>query len=164
MADSNEITALIKQAQQGNSQSFGSLVLNYEKFIYNTAFRMLSNAEDARDIAQEALIKAYKNIDKFDFNSSFSTWLYRITVNTCIDELRKRKGKETYSTDSQDEETGLYDRIEECHYEKAYDIEEIKELIEKSGMEFVAAFDAFTFNEPNEKSERICIVAMEKGK
>ena len=63
-----------------------------------------------------------------------------------------------------DEETGLYDRIEECHYEKAYDIEEIKELINKSGMDFVAAFDAFTFNEPNEKSERICIVAMEKGK
>ena len=107
MADSNEITLLIKEAQKGNTESFGKLVMSYEKFIYNTAFRMFSNQEDAKDIAQEALIKAYKNIDKFDFNSSFSTWLYRITVNTCIDELRRRKGKETYSTDSDDEETGL---------------------------------------------------------
>jgi len=107
MADSNEMLELIKKAQQGDSNAFGELIAAYEKFVFNVACRMFGNAQDAEDIAQEALIKAYKNIDKFDFNSSFSTWLYRITTNTCIDEMRKRKGKETYSIDNEDEETGL---------------------------------------------------------
>ena len=74
---------------------------------------MFSNSEDASDIAQEALIKAYKNIDKFDFNSSFSTWLYRITVNACIDEMRRRKGRESISIDAEDEESGLAVQIED---------------------------------------------------
>jgi SAM-dependent methyltransferase len=63
-----------------------------------------------------------------------------------------------------DEESGLYERIEECHYEKAYSVDEIKDVINESGMEFVAAFDAFTFDEVKPESERIYIVARENGK
>ena len=107
MADSSEMIMLIKKAQKGDSNAFGELIMAYEKFVFNVACKMFSNPEDAEDIAQDVLIKAYKNIDKFDFNSSFSTWLYRITTNTCIDEMRKRKGKETYSIDEEDEESGL---------------------------------------------------------
>lgn len=113
MADSSEMIMLIKKAQQGDSNAFGELIMAYEKFVFNVACKMFSNQEDAADIAQEALIKAYKNIDKFDFNSSFSTWLYRITTNTCIDEMRKRKGKETYSIDEEDEESGLSIQIKD---------------------------------------------------
>ena len=113
MADSSEITLLIQKAQKGDTNAFGTLVASYEKFIFNVACKMFSNSEDASDIAQEALIKAYKNIDKFDFNSSFSTWLYRITVNACIDEMRRRKGKESFSIDAEDEEGGLAVQIED---------------------------------------------------
>lgn len=113
MADSSEITLLIQKAQKGDTNAFGTLVASYEKFIFNVACKMFSNSEDASDIAQEALIKAYKNIDKFDFNSSFSTWLYRITVNACIDEMRKRKGRESISIDAEDEESGLAVQIED---------------------------------------------------
>ena len=113
MADSSEITLLIQKAQKGDTNAFGTLVASYEKFIFNVACKMFSNSEDASDIAQEALIKAYKNIDKFDFNSSFSTWLYRITVNACIDEMRRRKGRESISIDAEDEESGLAVQIED---------------------------------------------------
>ena len=113
MADSSEITLLIQKAQKGDTNAFGTLVASYEKFIFNVACKMFSNSEDASDIAQEALIKAYKNIDKFDFNSSFSTWLYRITVNACIDEMRRRKGRESISIDAEDEESGLALQIED---------------------------------------------------
>ena len=113
MADSSEITILIQKAQKGDTNAFGTLVASYEKFIFNVACKMFSNSEDASDIAQEALIKAYKNIDKFDFNSSFSTWLYRITVNACIDEMRRRKGRESISIDAEDEESGLAVQIED---------------------------------------------------
>lgn len=113
MADSSEITLLIQKAQKGDTNAFGTLVASYEKFIFNVACKMFSNSEDVSDIAQEALIKAYKNIDKFDFNSSFSTWLYRITVNACIDEMRRRKGKESFSIDAEDEESGLAVQIED---------------------------------------------------
>ena len=113
MADSSEITILIQKAQKGDTNAFGTLVASYEKFIFNVACKMFSNSEDASDIAQEALIKAYKNIDKFDFNSSFSTWLYRITVNACIDEMRRRKGRESFSIDAEDEESGLAVQIED---------------------------------------------------
>lgn len=63
-----------------------------------------------------------------------------------------------------DEETGLYRRFEEEHYEKGYSIQTIKALIEKAGMDFVAVFDEMTFSLPNENSERIYFVAREKGK
>ncbi len=64
----------------------------------------------------------------------------------------------------EDKESGLYERIEEFHYEKAYDIETIKRLMKKSGLNFVTVYDAFTFEAPSEKSERIYIVAQENGK
>lgn len=95
---------LIKSALKGDMASFEELILSYEKKVYNVALRILKNPEDAKDISQEVFIKIYKNLDKFDGKSSFSTWVYRITTNACIDELRKKKGKETFSMDSEIEE------------------------------------------------------------
>ena len=94
---------LIKSALKGDMQSFEELMYQYEKKVYNVALRVFKNPEDAKDISQDVFIKIYKNLDKFDNKSSFSTWIYRITTNTCIDELRKRKGKETVSIDNDNE-------------------------------------------------------------
>lgn len=92
---------LVKRAKAGDMQAFEDLVLQYEKMVYNVAFRMMNHTEDAYDISQEVFIKAFRNMKNFDERSTFSTWIYRITTNACIDEMRKRKGKETQSMDKE---------------------------------------------------------------
>ncbi len=91
---------LIEQSIKGNVESFESLIRQYNRYVYNIAYRMMGNEEDAKDMSQEALIKAYKAISNFKMESSFSTWLYRIVINTCKDELRKRK-EQVYSLDDE---------------------------------------------------------------
>ena len=85
------VELLVKQAQKGDSTALEELLLAYEKRVYNTAFRYMGNEADAYDMAQEALIKIYKRIKAFKGDSSFSSWVYRITVNTCLDGLRKNR-------------------------------------------------------------------------
>ena len=89
---------LIEKSINGDMKSFELLIDRYMQYAYNIAYRMMGNEEDAKDMSQEAMIKAYRNIKKFERKSQFSTWLYRIVMNTCKDELRKRK-EETLSTD-----------------------------------------------------------------
>ena len=88
---------LVKLSKNGDMEAFESLVRENETKIYNICLRMLGNEEDALDASQETFIKAYNNIFKFDERSKFSTWLYRIGVNTCLDMLRKQKSKKTVS-------------------------------------------------------------------
>lgn len=90
---------LIEKSQQGDIESFELLIKEYQKLAFNIAYRMLGNTEDAADATQDAMIKVYKSINSFKGNSSFSTWLYRIVTNTCLDELRKRKKDKTLSYD-----------------------------------------------------------------
>ncbi|WP_304509481.1 RNA polymerase sigma factor [Anaerotignum sp.] len=92
---------LISRAKQGDMAAFEELIQQHEKIVYNVALRMMNHSEDAKDISQEVFIKAYKNITGFDERSTFSTWIYRITVNTCIDEMRKRKGKQKLFLDNE---------------------------------------------------------------
>lgn len=84
---------LIIQSKSGDIQSFETLIKGYQKMAYNVAYRIMGNEEDAKDMTQEALIKVYKNLKGFRMDSSFSTWMYRIVMNTCKDELRKKKMK-----------------------------------------------------------------------
>ena len=88
---------LVKLAKKGKMDAFESLVRLNETKIYNICLRMLGNKDDALDASQETFIKAYKNITKFDERSKFSTWLYRIAVNTSLDMLRKRSAEKTVS-------------------------------------------------------------------
>jgi RNA polymerase sigma-70 factor (ECF subfamily) len=90
---------LIKQSRQGDVHSFEMLISKYQLYAFNIAYRMLGNEEDAKDATQETLIKVFKGLDKFKENSEFSTWLYAITVNTCRDQLRKRKKYQEVSVD-----------------------------------------------------------------
>ncbi len=82
---------LIERCQSGDVGSFEQLIGTHQQYVYNIAFRMMGNEEDAKDAAQEALIKVFKNIGSYRHDSKFSTWLYRIVMNTCKDLLRKRK-------------------------------------------------------------------------
>lgn len=91
MTDSEKIW--LKQSKSGDLASFERLIEKYQHVAYNIAYRMVGNEEDAKDITQEAFIKVFKSITSFREDSSFSTWLYRIVMNTCKDELRKKKLK-----------------------------------------------------------------------
>jgi RNA polymerase sigma-70 factor (ECF subfamily) len=82
---------LIKRAQKGDADAFSQLAENYQRNIYNLAFRFLGNPHDAADAAQEAFIKAYSFLKGFRNEAAFSTWLYRIAVNVCLDFLREKK-------------------------------------------------------------------------
>ena len=81
---------LIKEAQKGNTLSFGELVRYYERFVFNTALSFMANYDDAFDVAQDSFIKAWQKIATFKGDAAFSTWLYRITANTAKDTLADR--------------------------------------------------------------------------
>ncbi len=81
---------LIKKIKEGDVDAFEELITAYQQRIYNTAYRLLGNTYDASDMAQEAIIKIYRALPGFRGDSSFSTWIYRITVNVCRDELTRK--------------------------------------------------------------------------
>jgi RNA polymerase sigma-70 factor, ECF subfamily len=81
---------LVRRARAGDQRAFGLLVERYQKKVYAVALGMVKDAEDAMDVSQEAFVKVHRYLDRFKGDSSFYTWLYRITTNTCIDVLRRR--------------------------------------------------------------------------
>lgn len=86
----NEYT-LIRAAQQGDQDAFAELVRTYDSSVLRMALNLLHSEEDARDVYQEAFLRVYRNLSKFRFDCSFSTWLYRIVSNLCLDQIRRRK-------------------------------------------------------------------------
>ena len=90
---------LISRAAKGDAAAFNELLGLHEKKMYAVCLRMCGNHEDAQDCLQEAMLRVYRAISGFKGQSSFSTWLYRVTMNTCLDELRRRKNKQTTSLD-----------------------------------------------------------------
>ncbi|MCH5185171.1 MAG: sigma-70 family RNA polymerase sigma factor [Oscillospiraceae bacterium] len=102
---------LVELCKKGDRSAFNELVLKYQSKVVNIAYGMLSVREDAEDAAQDVFIKVYKNIASFKGDSAFSTWIYRITANTCNDILRKRMNKKTISIHSSDEDGDSSDMI-----------------------------------------------------
>ena len=90
--------AFQEPAQPRTEEAFGRIVERHSDLVYNVAFRMLHNAEDAMDAAQEAFISAYRSLDRFR-GGSFRAWLFRIAANACYDELRRRKARPATSLD-----------------------------------------------------------------
>lgn len=85
------VRKLINEVKQGDTESFGELVELYKDKVYQVAYRMVGHPQEAQDVAQEAFLRAYTNLDKFDMDRKFSTWLFRIATNVAIDRLRKKK-------------------------------------------------------------------------
>ncbi len=103
---------LLTKARQGSAQAFEELSEEHYTKVYNICHRMLNNPEDAVEQAQEAFIKAFRYIKDFKGNCSFSTWLYRIATNTCLDFIRKNKNKHNVSLEQETyEDITIKDRL-----------------------------------------------------
>lgn len=90
---------LVERAKRGDAEAFEQLASQYYRKVYNIAYRVIGNPEDASDVAQEAFERAYLSLPEFRGDSSFQTWLLRITNNACLDELRRRKRRKVTSLD-----------------------------------------------------------------
>jgi RNA polymerase sigma-70 factor, ECF subfamily len=91
---------LIRRAQAGDMGAFSELVLRHDRAVLALAARYVSNAEDAKDIFQEVLIKVYRGLPGFQFRSEFSTWVHRITVNVCLSYRARSRARRHISLDA----------------------------------------------------------------
>ncbi len=83
--------SLIEECRQGNSRAQFRLYDQYSKAMYNLAYRILNNREDAEDILQETFVECFRNLRSFRFESTFGAWLKKILINRCLNHLRKKK-------------------------------------------------------------------------
>jgi len=116
---------LISRCKEGDDEAFSLLIERYQQKVYNTAFRMMGNYHDASDCTQEVFLRIFRSIRSFRGESSFSTWVYHITVNVCKDELRSRSRHIDESIDEM-----LQTSDGERHKEIAADCPEPSEIYE----------------------------------
>ena len=97
---------IIEKVRAGDTNAFGLLVEKYQTKVYNLALRMCGNEDDAFDLAQDAFVRAWRGLDSFQFEAAFSTWLFRLTSNLCLDFLRakKRRAAVSLTMSGEDEE------------------------------------------------------------
>ncbi len=97
---------LIEQVRAGHTEAYGDLVRQYQDRVFNTCWRISGNLEDARDLTQEAFLKAFEQFDKFRGHSSLYTWIYRIAVNLCLSQRRRSRGSRKTVSLEQFQEAG----------------------------------------------------------
>ncbi|WP_077212538.1 RNA polymerase sigma factor [Bacillus dakarensis] len=83
----------IEEVLSGNKQAYAQIINKYKNPLYATILRMTGNQQDAVDLVQESFIKIYRQLEKFDGKGSFSSWMYRVAINHCMDEFRKKRFK-----------------------------------------------------------------------
>jgi len=95
MSSNNQMTTndehIINQINEGDTKAFAILVERYKDLVFTLTIRMLKNREEAEEVSQDTFIKVYKSLAKFKDESKFSTWIYRVAYNTCLDRLKKNK-------------------------------------------------------------------------
>lgn len=91
---------IIQRVRGGDTHAFRYLVEKYQEVSLALAYSVVKDTALAEDVLQEAFVKVYQKLDQFRFESQFSTWLYRIVINTCYNELKKRKVKVTLSDET----------------------------------------------------------------
>ncbi len=128
MPDPAEV-AIIQRCQKGDEAAFRELMERYQRRTYWIAHNMLNSYERAQDIAQEAFIRVFRNIAKFDTKKNFYTWLYQIVVNLCIDQMRKLSHQRTVDFDGIG---GIEDDDELKTPEGATGREELRGRVQKS--------------------------------
>jgi RNA polymerase sigma-70 factor (ECF subfamily) len=107
---SAEDATLVREAQQGEMGAFEELVGRHRDKIYARAYSMMRSEDDAIDLSQEAWVKGWQRLAQFHGESSFATWMTRIVINLCLDQLRKQKRHREESIEEMDEETGGVER------------------------------------------------------
>jgi len=134
---------LVKRVQAGNSEAFEELVRRYEHKVYNITYRLMGNEQDASEALQDAFLRAYRFIGKFQFKSSFFTWLYRIATNVSLSKLRKREKVDIVSIDQPVNEAGdLSFEIPDVKYgpEKLMKQRELRAALQKAVDELAADY------------------------
>ena len=172
---------LVEKAKNGDSSAFEKLYDLYATKVYNTALRMTRNAEDALDLSQEIFIRVYKSLPFFKGDSSFSTWLYSIASNACIDFTRKETKKKHDSVDealqlpdvktpeSELEKRQLREDIANAISSLPPNLREVIVLREINGLSYAEIADALDIEEGTVKSrisrarEKLCILLSEYG-
>lgn len=99
LVDDSADNAAIERCLQGDQDAYESVVLRYQRSLFNVAFRMLGSYEDARDATQTAFVKAYEHLDSFDRGQRFCNWMYRILRNECLNIIRARRPETEVSPD-----------------------------------------------------------------
>ncbi|MDQ6632823.1 MAG: sigma-70 family RNA polymerase sigma factor, partial [Verrucomicrobiota bacterium] len=102
--------ALVKAAKTGDMPAFEELVARHRDKLYARAFSMMRNEEEAIDLSQEAWVKGWQRLEQFKGDSSFATWMTRITINLCLDQIRKNKRQRAESIEAMNEESGGVER------------------------------------------------------
>src|SRR5919205_1051463 len=97
---------LVKAAQRGDMAAFEELVARHRDKIYARALSMMRNEDEAIDLSQEAWVKGWQRLAQFQGDSSFATWITRIVINLCLDQLRKQKRRHMESIEAMNEESG----------------------------------------------------------
>src|ERR1035438_750173 len=103
-------TDLVRSAQKGDMQAFEELVARHRDKVYARAYSMMRNEDEALDLSQEAWVKGWQRLKQFQGDASFGTWMTRIVINLCLDQLRRRKRQRTESIEEMDEESGGVER------------------------------------------------------
>jgi RNA polymerase sigma-70 factor, ECF subfamily len=101
---------LVRAAQRGDTSAFEELVARHRDKIYARAYSILRNEDEAIDLSQEAWVKGWQRLKQFQGESGFSTWITRIVINLCLDELRKQKRRRVESIEAMEEESGGVER------------------------------------------------------
>src|SRR5881296_985116 len=101
---------LVRASQQGEMAAFEELVARHRDKIFARAYSMMKNEEEAIDLSQEAWVKGWQRLRQFQGESSFGTWMTRIVINLCLDQLRKQKRQRTESIEAMNEESGGVER------------------------------------------------------
>jgi RNA polymerase sigma-70 factor (ECF subfamily) len=91
--DATETAAVLARARQGDSEAFRALVERHSRSVFRLAYRMTGNEQDAEDVVQDALLRAYKQLGRFESRANFGTWLYRIVANCSVDLMRAKQSR-----------------------------------------------------------------------
>src|SRR5580692_11081165 len=113
MPDQQETSSdidLVRLAQKGGMQAFEELVARDREKVYARAFSMMRNEDEALDLSQDAWVKGWQRLNQFQGDSSFVTWMTRIVINLCLDQLRKLKRKRAESLEAMEEDSGGIER------------------------------------------------------
>ena len=144
LENTNEEQALVERAKAGDPEAFSRLVDKYERKIFRLAKHITQNDEDAEDVLQESFLKAYSNLDNFQMQSKFYTWLVRIAVNEALMKLRKRKSDRSVSLDEphETEEDTVTREIAvwDDDPEKKFSRDEIHDILQKAVDQLKPAF------------------------